>query len=73
MDVHPWSELSELPAWLCGNCTGGGLLVPILHANAMHHALKLVLHATLYSTCSILLYCVAGYTSNGLVYSLLCL
>mmetsp|Transcript_99019 Transcript_99019/g.170504 ORF Transcript_99019/g.170504 Transcript_99019/m.170504 type:complete len:100 (-) Transcript_99019:2444-2743(-) len=24
---------------------GGGLFVPILHANAMHHALKLVLRA----------------------------
>ena len=36
----------------------------------MYQALKLVLHATLYSTCSMLLYCIAGYTRNGLVYSL---
>jgi len=37
----------------------------------MHQALQLVLHATLYSTCSIVLYCVAGYTSIGLFYSLI--
>jgi len=47
----------------CGRW-GGGLFVPILHANAMHHALKLVLHATLYSTCSILLYSIADTTKK---------